>query len=78
MYLLGDYERALAADNEVPAYLTFMSLLHLGRRCRGADAGGARSFGRPHNAGLMQIVRLIQAVQTRDRGAWARTRRRRR
>ena len=66
LYLLGDYERTLAADNEEPPYLTFMSLLHLGRRAEAAELASA-SFSRPPNAGLMQIVRLIQAVQTRDR-----------
>ena len=66
LYLLGDYERTLAADNEEPPYLTFMSLMHLGRRAEAAELASA-SFSRPPNAGLMQIVRLIQAVQTRDR-----------
>jgi tetratricopeptide (TPR) repeat protein len=66
LYLLGNYERTLATDNEEPSYLTFMSLLHLGRHAEAAALADA-SFIRPHNAGLMQIVRLIQAVQTRDR-----------
>jgi TolB-like protein/predicted Ser/Thr protein kinase len=65
-YLLGDYERAIATDDEETRYLTFMSLLHLGRH-EEATALSETSLSRSRKSGLLQIVRLILAVQTGDR-----------
>ncbi len=64
-YLLGDYERAMAADIEHPAYVTFMSLMHLGREDE-ARALSDRAIARVFSPQITQIVRLIQAVLTRD------------
>jgi tetratricopeptide (TPR) repeat protein len=65
-YLLGDYERAIATDDEETRYLTFMSLLHLGRH-EEATALTETSLSRSRKSGLLQIVRMIHAVQTGDR-----------
>ncbi|MGH9330003.1 MAG: FlgO family outer membrane protein, partial [Vicinamibacterales bacterium] len=64
-FMLGDYERAIAADPEEPAYVTLISLLHLGRE-QEAKALSDKALSRAHNPHLTEIVRLITAVLTRD------------
>jgi serine/threonine protein kinase len=64
-FMLGDYERAIAADVEEPAYVTFMALMHMGREDE-ARALAEQALARAYNPHLTEIVRLIQAVLTRD------------
>jgi len=64
-YLLGDYERAMAHNVEEPPYVTFMALMHLGRK-EEARALSEQAVARAHNPHLTEVVRLIQAVLTRD------------
>jgi eukaryotic-like serine/threonine-protein kinase len=64
-YLLGDYERAIAANVEEPPYVTFMALMHLGREDE-ARALSEQAIARAYNPHLTAIVQLIRAILTRD------------
>jgi TolB-like protein len=64
-YFLGDYERAIAADVEEPAYVTFMALLHLGRE-EEARALSEQAIARARNPHLTRVVELIRAILSRD------------